>query len=44
MGEDPKARVEIPEENEAQYLLGQNSQFHLGVEQPPPPFLQHLQL
>lgn len=44
MEEDPKNQAEIPEESEAQSLLGKNNQLHFVVEQPLPPFLQHLQL
>lgn len=41
MVEDPIARVEIREANEAQNLPGHNNQFHYGMEQQLPSFLLH---
>lgn len=41
MGEDPIARAEILEVNEARNLLGKKNQLHHVVEQQPPSFWQH---
>lgn len=41
MGEDPIARAEILEVNEARNLLGKNNQLHYAVEQQLPSFWQH---